>query len=327
MNTNTLKKILMMVLIHGIVMSLTLFQTHSSIPTEEGLLKNLHNNPPYDGQVAIKIKVSTVEPNEESFYKIIIGLENPLITSLLVMRYDKPSMKEAQLKSIKFYPDLLSSIKKELVQHRSLFLSSLMFLIHNRGAGFESIIEKTGGNIIRTKQLYDDDKMKLLKSYKAHLVKNPGSRETNSPLNPEDQTQKEKVQSLFRSNSLKNSPNIQLVKLGNDFFWQYNQKSLIAHFTNEERRLKFLELNTSDFSSKIEFESYGILNGTNEFPRGIIQVLDGQNFKKIQILGVENLPKKEKSLFKKDEELRKYLAQPGEDKSLSSSYKIDETLF
>lgn len=280
--------------------------TMAAIPTEEGLLKNLNNPQPIQGQTIIKLKVlGADEGKAEAFYKVTLTNENPNTIQVLQQKYNGAQMNNTQLKDVKFEADLLSKIRREKASEKTLFYSSLMFLVFNKGTGIESLIEKNGGAVTKTRTMYNEEKLRLLRNYKVFLAGGKGKSEADSPLNPQDPKEKQRVQELFRSNSLRPSPNIQLTKLGSEFLWAADWKSVMAYFTNEERRLRILDLQATDAASKIEFDQYGMLNGVNEFPKAMAVVSKEGAVYRIQVLSVESRGNKEKSIASKVEELKK----------------------
>lgn len=281
-------------------------KTTAAIPTEEGLLKNLNNSAPQVGQTIVRFKVtSTDESKGDTYYRVILSNENPNSVQVLQQKYAGAQMTAAQLKDVKYEADLFARIKRDTVNEKTTFYSTLGFLVFNKGTGLESIIEKSGGSILRTRSQYNDDKLRLLRQYKGYLSSSKSKGDADSPLNPQDPKEKQRVQELFRSNSLRPSPNVKLTKMGPSFMWHADWKNVHGYFSNEERRLRILEITSSDSPLKIEMEQYGILNGINEFPKTMaMQTKEGIIYR-IQILGVESKGNKEKSVLLKYDELRK----------------------
>lgn len=290
----------------SLICTLLLSSVNAAIPTEEGLLKNLNNPQPILGQTIIKFKVQGAEEGKpESFYKVTITNENPNTIQVLQQKYNGVQMNNTQLKDVKYEADLVSKIRREKASEKTLFYSSLMFLVFNKGTGIESLIEKNGGAVTKTRTMYNEEKLRLLRNYKVFLAGGKGKSEADSPLNPQDPKEKQRVQDLFRSNSLRPSPNVQLTKLGSEFLWTADWKSVTGYFTNEERRLRILDLQASDAAAKIEFDQYGMLNGINEFPKNIAIVGKDGGVYRVQVLGVESRGNKEKPILSKVEELKK----------------------
>lgn len=289
-------------------LTLISFQIFAAIPTEEGLLKNLNNANPQSGQTIVRLKVSSSDETKgESYYRLTFSNENPNAIQVLQQKFSSAQMSATQLKDVKYESDLFARIKRESVNDKSSFYSVMGFLIFNKGLGIESLIEKTGGSVLRTRSQYNEEKLKLLRQYKSYLASSKSRSDQESPLNPQDPKEKQRVQELFRTNSLRPSPNVKLAKMGPVFMWHADWKNVHGYFSNEERRLRILEITTTDNPLKIEVEQYGILNGINEFPKSMaLQTKDGTVYR-IQVLGVESRGNKEKPILSKYEELRKFI--------------------
>lgn len=291
-----------------LLMSFISLAVSAAIPTEEGLLKNLNNSAAQVGQTIIRFKVTTSDESKgDTYYRVTLSNENPNAVQILQQKYSGAQMSAVQLKDVKYEADLFARVKRDMVNERTVFYSTLGFLIFNKGIGLESVIEKTGGSVLKTRAQYNDDKMRLLRQYKGYLANSKSKGDADSPLNPQEPKEKQRVQELFRSNSLRPSPNVKLAKMGASFMWHADWKNVHGYFTNEERRLRILEIVSSDSPLKLELDQYGILNGINEFPKSMaIQTKEGLIYK-IQVLGVESKSVKEKPILTKYDELRKIM--------------------
>lgn len=283
---------------------------HASVPTEEGLLKNL-NNAEIPGQyITVKMMVQSLTETDKSEYvKLQISLDNPNAVSVLQTIYSNGQMMNSQIKSVKYIPDLLAQIKREIAPEKSMFYGVLMMLTTNRSQGVEAFLEKNGVSVVKNKAILNEEKIKLLRAYRSHLVNNKGRGDAGSPLNPEDPKAKEKVLDVFRSNTFKRAQNIELVKKDNEFMWKVDWKSAQGYFSNEERQFRAMDYNTSDTQVKLEANNYLLFNGTNELPK-FMNVKDsaGQLYK-IQTLGMD-VKRADKRLSDSYEELKKIPVQP-----------------
>jgi hypothetical protein len=289
------------------------FAAMAAVPTEEGLLKNLNNAGIPGNLITIKAMVqgSTLgnvtegDANKADFYKFVLSLENPNAISLLQVDYSNSQMLGSQIKDVKYIPDLLTAIKREKSIDRGMFYSVLMMLATNRSQGVETFLEKSGIQVVKNKNVLNEEKMKLLRSYRTYLANNKGKGEANSPLNPPDPQNKAKVIELFRANTFERSKNIELVKQDNEFMWKVDWKSVQAYFTNEERRLRKMEYVNGDLSTKLEANDYILFNGTNELPKFITFKDSKGQISKLQILGLDTKTNREKKLSERYEEAKK----------------------
>ena len=297
--------------------------TNAAVPTEEGLLKNLNNAAIPGNLITIKALVqpqggtgvgnigAEADVVKSDYYKFIISLENPNSISLLQIAYSNAQMQNAQIRDVKYISDLMSFIKKEKTIERGMFYSVLMMLTTNRSQGLELFLEKSGVQVVKNKNILNEDKMKLLKAYRTYLATNKGKGEANSPLNPSDPQSKSKVIELFRANTFVRSSNIELVKIESEFFWRVDWKSTKAYFSNEERRLRMIDFTTADATAKIEANDYVLFNGTNELPKTMtFKDTKGQS-SKIQIISLDTKNNREKKLNERFDEAKKSLVSGG----------------
>jgi hypothetical protein len=289
----------------------------SSVPTEEGLLRNL-NNADLPGQfITLKTMVQTAgyankvitDQEKTDYVKFLISLENSPIISLVQITYSSAQMLNTQIKSVKYVPDLLGQIKREKVPEKSLFYSILMMLTSNRSQGVEAFLEKNGTAIVKNRTILNEDKIRLLKAYRSFLINNKGRGDAGSPLNPEDPKNKERILSLFRSNTFKRAQNIELVKKENEFMWKVDWKSAQGFFSNEERHFRAIEYNTGEAQIDMTAAQYTLFNGTNELPKYMsFKDSTGRLFK-MQVLGMDNKLKADKRLVDTFLELKKIPTQ------------------
>lgn len=286
---------------------------NAAVPTEEGLLKNLNNAGIPGNLITIKAMVNNAASGAESenlksdFVKFVISLENPNVVSLFQVAYSNSQMLNSQIKSVKYFPDLLSAIRREKSPEKGMFYAILMMLSTNRSMGVEAFLEKNGTKIVRNKDILNEDKMKLLRSYRTYLANSKGKGDANSPLNPADPQNKAKVIELFRSNTFLRSKNIELVKIENEFLWKVDWKSVKAYFTNEERRFRMMEQTLNDGTVRIEARDYLLFNVTNELPKFITFKDSKGQTSKMQILSLDTKNNNEKKLPERYEEAKKFI--------------------
>jgi hypothetical protein len=301
-----------LITIFTLVLSLT---TLAAVPTEEGLLKNLNNAGIPGNLITIKTMVQNSSPavgavteteaTKADFYKFVLSIENPNIVSLLQVTYSNSQMLNNQIKDVKYIPDLLTAIKREKSPEKGMFYAVLMMLTTNRSQGVEAFLEKGGVQIVRNRNILNEDKMKLLRSYRTYLANNKGKGDANSPLNPPDPQNKAKNLELFRANTFQRSKNIELIKNENEFLWKADWKSVKGYFTNEERRLRIMEYVFGDTSIKLDAKDYILFNGTNELPKYIFFKDSKGQTAKMQILGLDTKNNREKKLTERYEEAKK----------------------
>ena len=265
-----------------------IFNSGASVPTEEGLLKNLNNSEIPGSFITLKLMANSIlEPEKLEYIKLNYQSDNSGPISVTQSVYSNSQMLPSQLKSAKHVPDVVAFLRKEKQPERHIFNSILIMLLTNRSAAFESFLEQNGVSVIKNKSLLNEEKIKLLRQYRAHLINSKGRGDAGSPLNPDDPKAKERVLELFRANSFKRSRNIELTKKDGEFMWKVDWKVAQVFFTNEERRFRMINYSTSDLKIRLEASQYLMFNGINETPK-YLNLIDsaGVNYK-IQTLSLE----------------------------------------
>jgi hypothetical protein len=273
--------------------------TTAAVPTEEGLLRNL-SNPNLAGKI-VTIHLSL----KNEFMKLIFLMDKPNSIEMIQATYGDSQMQPSQLKDIKVFQDLSSVLAKETHPERSLFYGTMLMLATNRSVGMEIFLDKNGVKVTKNKELLNEDKMNLLRSYHSYLANNRGKGENDSPLNPVDPTERNQVIALFKSNTYTPSKNIELIKEGDLFLWKADWKSLQGYFTNEERRLKKFQYKNQEGEFIIEASDYTSFNGNNDLPKYVEVKTDKGSEAKIQILSEEVSTKRNLDEFKKKNLLKK----------------------
>ncbi len=292
-----------------LVMYLACLSTWASIPTEEGLLKNLNNQSINGNTVTLKFVVAKQGDDKTSsedldYYKLV--LTNEVAPQVFQIRYSNSQMLLNQIVDLKYISNLSQFVKNEKEIDKSLFYAVLSLITLNNSDPIESFLSKNGTYITKNKSLMNEEKMKLLRQYRAYLANNKGKGDLNSPLNPTDPALRTRNLELFKESTYRKSSNIKLVKENNEFLWKADWKPLVVYFTNEERRLRFLSFVNPDQEVKFELSEYVSFNGSNEIAK-VINLKDssGQAYK-IQIYSQEiKSSTKEKSLLERFEEAKK----------------------
>lgn len=307
-----MKKILLLALI---ILTNTTF---AAIPTDEGLLRNPNNQAIFGQQVTLKAEVrKQLEggvAERVDHYKFVFTIDDKI--SLLQVNYSNAQMLGSQIQDVKYIYDLEDAIRKDRTPERGMFYGALAMLGTNKAEPIEAFIERTGSSIIKNRALMNEDKMKLIRTYRNYLLTTKGKGEATSPLNPQDPAEKAKVVEIFKSNTFTRSKNIELIKDGNEFLWKADWKSVVGYFTNEERRLKSIEYSDVVAKVKLDASEYAMLNNANEFPRSIfLKDSSGETYKmSFYYQEVKKTP--EKKLTERFEEAKKLMTKPLDQKEI-----------
>lgn len=303
-----------MKLIKIILLVLLSSSLYASVPTEEGLLKNL-NNPPLPGNIitlkAMIKKVGEVgkeDSGRSDYYKFVIIVNNEI--ALFQINYSGSQMLNNQIQDVKYFPDIVSEIRKDKVTNRGAFYGLLTMLSTNLPNGMNSFLQSTGVQVVSNKHQLNEEKMKLLKTYRNYLATTKGKGEASSPLNPQDPAEKVKVIELFKASTYKRSKNVSLERDGAEFLWLADWKNVKAYFTNEERRFKALVYDQVDLNFRIEASEYTMFNNNNEMPKYLSIKDDKGDLYKVQFISEDVKKTQEKKITDRFDEAKKAMVKP-----------------
>ncbi len=294
--------------------------TLAARPTLEGLFRN-SNSPELEGNfIVIKMMIEEIQnqgvdqvlsteaqdqkiPMQPKFYKFIFSTEEERKTQLLQVEYNSNLMKKAGVKRSLYFKNLTQKIKDDVYTERSLFYSLLMMFGLNKSDGMKNILARYGTHFLDNKSLMNEEKVKLMDSYKKYLTAIKEDKtlkeELESPLKPEDIEEKEKVLNLLKEPMYKENESVSLVKDGRKFFWKMNLEKVKASFTNEEHRLTRFELESAEGNILGNFGDYILFDGRHELPK-IIVLKDKNNRQfKVRFLSFKNFINKGKNLLER----------------------------
>lgn len=281
----------------------------ASVPTEEGLLRNLNNANIPGVMVTLKAEVKKMgddvgpQINRVDYYKWVFIIGDSI--SLFQINYNGSQMQNNQIQDVKLIGDLADAIEKNSSPDIGMFYGALTMLATNRSDIMESFIGRTGSLVVKNKAVLNEDKMKLIRTYRNYLLSTKGKGEATSPLNPQDPAEKAKVVEIFKSNTFVRSKNVELVKEGNEFLWKADWKTVRAAFTNEERRLKYIEFSDVAAKARLDVSDYTLFNNVNEFPKNmLIKDSNGEAYK-ITFFGQEVKKTQDKKLSDRQDEAKK----------------------
>jgi len=280
----------------------------ASIPTDEALLKNHINGAPNNVTilkwVASKESSGQKADDGNEYVRFVLVKQDKI--GLLQTVFSNAQMLPSQIKSEKWIPDIATQIKKEKNSDRAFFHALCSMLVQNRNEELALVLEKMGQSITPRSALVNEEKMKLLRSYRSYLATNRGRGEEGSPLNPSDKNEKVAVLNLFKSPSVKKSKNVQLEKVRDEFFWKVDYKPVALWFENESRYFRSLKYDLPEGQVEIEAKQFLSFNSTNLFPK-TLKVKDLKNewttFTLMQFEGKKLLDKAiEKSILANSEQ-------------------------
>jgi hypothetical protein len=289
-------------------MFLSVVSSYGSIPTVEGLFRN-----PSNGEVtqktavirfAIERRSSLVsegiqqEPAQDQITKHYVKyiFDTNLKTRVRAIQaiYKTKEMNGNDLVSVRY----ISNISEEkLVREKKLFLAILSSLTLNRSNELMNYLKGISKDVKYNKENYDEEKKKLLSSYKNYLTdkKENNETETQNPMKPELLEEKEKIDVTMKRPLFIRSETTKLRKKNRSFYWEVVLDNFQGEFENENLKMRKMEFNNLSSIDQFSFENYLLIDGIHSFPKIInMTILDDKY--KVEVLRMIHIESKNKSL-------------------------------
>lgn len=277
-----------------LIVLLTFNSFASNIPLES-MLKNSPNDYITKNTVILKFQVSSKSlsedhsfnsSNEENkdeklYLKTLIHLNSENQVQIHNYIYKESQMNSKTLVS-KFNMDFLDNdIEKNQSQRnvnmiKQLFYSTLSSLSLNRSNELSSYLKKFSNDFIPNSSAVNKELLELLNKYKNHLelIKNNPELKNKilSPLKSQNQEEQAIIDNLLKEPFYKNFNKSKLIKVKNNFLWQYKLDEFIFEFSAQDHQLNSILFENKNPSSDVfnfllTFKEYKKFNENNIFPK------------------------------------------------------------
>ncbi len=238
--------------------------------------------------------------NKETYLKYITKNEQQKIEQIL---YDGEIIQE----NIVDFKDFSLTLKEENKNfNQQLYYSIINILTRSDSFYFISLMKKIGIDLKTNKDLIDFEKKALFEKQKDFLAltKNLSEEEIvsnnlKSPLLAETDEDQEKVDELVKSNWLKKSPNINLIKRGNKLYWEIKTSNFSSLIENETRRIESIEFRHEEDSYSINFNKFLLFEGQYDLPQLTLIKQNGNIIFEINILKIFNFDESDDNIARR----------------------------
>lgn len=328
----------------------------AAIPTVEGLFRNSNNADVDTDTIVIRVKVekkaketliigdenkelevtkegesSNVEklPTEVTdkkespiYLKLIFEQEDKKPIKLLQVVYENSQMTKEAIIKADLFKNLNELTLKDQNSERVLIYSLLTMFGLNTSEIVSSLLKKHNVDYRSNKEMLDPEKHELMRKYKGYLEavkKDDAIKDSlNSPLESEDEVEKEKLKEIMKRRMYLASNQVRLIRESGKFYWRVKLENLEARFSNVEQNLLNIMLNTPNGQIQSTVSDYVLLDGSHELPKNIIikDIID--NTFHFQILSFSSFNSKNKTINQRYQEYLEML-QKSEVKSSEST--------
>lgn len=274
----------------------------ATIPTLEGLFRN-PSSPELDKDLSVitfkmniskKVEVLTEEVTSETltseaFYKYIFETAEGGKNQSILAKYDSRELDNNTIKHL----EILENEQKILEEQDFLkkLIHSVFYMYgKNSSKVFSNILKEVSPDYMTNEELINKEKQELLGKYKDYLVQKKdyeekmkaltesGAVETKteeeglieepkSPLQPEEEEEKEKVTKIISDSMYTKTNFVTLKKEGKKFFWSVDLTNVSGKFTNEEHQMKYLKLTKDQVDYEVFMNDYVTYSGQYLLPK------------------------------------------------------------
>ena len=336
------KKCIVFVLFNLFVASQLSF---GAFPTAEGLFRNGNNSDLTGNLIIVRLQIEEIEnrdlldnlkilANEEKvssledeekipsqFLEFVFSIENEHTVEMIQVNYKKYSMKKASIEKVLYVPNLIRKMRQDSNYERLTFYSMMMMFVLNDSKGFGHLFKKINPAFRLNSEMMFDQKIYLLDKYKKHLaiLKNSsdgtGENEISSPLKPEQEEEKERVNEILSKNIYNRSEYIKLIRQDNRFYWQFAMDKINSLFYGDTHRIRHLSLVVPPNTIEVSSGDYILFDGVHELPKKIIFKGVKEKVFNISMIYLRHYTNKGKTAFERYKEYKKNL---DENKKLQS---------
>jgi hypothetical protein len=333
--------------------------TFAAIPTMEGLFRN-SSSADNDKEVSVlifKAGVTRVINEEEQllvekekeykFYKYII--ENKDGGRAIIARYKNSNMAIDDLEKVTILGEgLVEEISTQDVLTKRLVTSLVDMYARNSSKAMLTLLKAINPEFKSNQEVINEDKKKLLDTYKEYLVKKKEleklSKEVKeekvevvegavsndsepliSPMLPQEEEEKIRVQELVAASMYKKSENIKLSKIGTKFFWELGLDGIYAKFGNEDHELKHLKLGITE-PVEVVVDDYVVFSGIYNLPKKLI-VTNNNYVLELDVINFFTIKKGKTSFDERINDYKEYAAKiPPKEDTVVDEMKNEETI-
>jgi hypothetical protein len=284
----------------------------AAIPTMEGLFRNGKNKDLAGNFVILKMMVDEMSLTEEfekkvSYLKFYFSVAAENRIEFLQVHYPDGEMRKDSATHLYYAHNLLWNLKKEQEDEKILFYSVMAMLGLNDSRPISYYLGKQSGDFKTNKKSMNWEKVNLLKKYKKYLAakkENPELEEV-SPLNPEDEETKEKVNEILAGPIYAQSEKVNLIRKENKFFWEVKLPTINALFSNEDHFIRELNIQTVKGPMVALFGEFMALNGYHYLPKEILIKDRSEKSYKVKILSYKVFSDPKKGLKERHKDFKK----------------------
>ena len=270
-----------------------------AIPTMEGLFRNSKSEDVTKNLVVIEMTIEKEEVQIPSNEEVLPPKKKQLVKYLIHNKEnERKNFIYARYEDTFDFNDLLearifNSLKNKTLSDqkfdRKLFKAILSMYTLNTSEIIASVLKNINTNFKLNNEVLNNEKKQLLESYMKFLkdkkeydekLKDNKDEESlvstdtipeppKSPLVPEIEEDKEKVNEIISKSMYKDAQSVKLIKKGRSFQWSVELENINALFNNQTHALEYLKINHQNIDFEIIPSKYVTFSGVYHLPSGL----------------------------------------------------------
>ncbi|EQC50054.1 hypothetical protein M899_3485 [Bacteriovorax sp. BSW11_IV] len=297
------------------------FKITAAVPTAEGLLRNPNNNDITGNLILLNVSVlhtmtgelsdeaaETTKKSSLGYYKFLLNNEERRSGEIIQGQYFNSSFSDREIARLDSYRNLGATLQSDQIIERELFYSLMMMFAMNESKYMGNFIKKYSSDFKLNNEMLNREKVKLLDEYKKYLTMikaDPSLKDhVKSPLAKEGEEEAKKIKEIMDSPTYDDNKNVELVKIGENFFWKVKFDNGEMMFSNEEHQLQQMTLNFGGKKINVYALEYLLFDGQHEMPKKIkIEMGDGNTYD-VSILVYKDILSKNKTFSERLKDLK-----------------------
>ena len=248
-------------------------------PTIEGLFRN-GNNPDLSADLVVatfSVEELPTEVSKETLpprYVKVFMSRSAAKVELVQTDYADNRFTEAAVQRSYYRTQLSDDVRDAKTLERPLFYNVLASLLLNDSRPMNHFLKAHATAYKTNRELMNPEKIELLQKYKDYLIavsEEGGSvKDAIKASKQGDAEERAKAMEVISTGVYDKTDRVRLTREAGQFYWAVDLGQVKALFTNEEHRLKKMQL-LLDGGKNVELEcgEYVLMNGTHELPRTI----------------------------------------------------------
>jgi len=251
------------------------------VPTVEGLFRHGNNPEVTTNALVVTATVApyspfvekTEGPSNTLWIKWIYNVTSHGKLKLTQLIYTSSVMNDASLVDKHYVAELSPQSFAGANTEKGLFLALMNSMLINDGSFMIDFLQHHGVSVAANTEILNQDKTALLYRHRSWLAQTKGGRAAGadeSPLNPSNPSDRERVARLMGSSMYLDSGKVSLSRFQGEPSWQIRTDNFEAYVDDAKREVRQLLLRQSSGETEITCHDPMLMNGSHRMAKYLI---------------------------------------------------------